>query len=137
MTFNIFSITIFSIILKIVFIVVPIVLLIKSLFGKKNIETKRFLIEDKISSIHVLFVDCSDNKLKEKMSIRINFIKKRINDFEKNKMYFGDIWTVVFIGMFTNRQYNLINGELDKHLFELNQIEALLNQRIKQKIERT
>ncbi|CCP88493.1 hypothetical protein S231_00360 [Candidatus Phytoplasma solani] len=69
---------------------------------------------------------CKDDMLKQAISIRIKTILKRINDFTVNTLVAGEFWSFLLIGTFSNRQYNLINNELEEHLETLAKIQVQL-----------
>ncbi|WP_373403029.1 hypothetical protein [Candidatus Phytoplasma solani] len=64
--------------------------------------------------------------LKQVISIRIKTILERINNFATNTIVSGEFWSFLLIGTFSNRHYNLIDNELEKHLEILAQIQTQL-----------
>ncbi|WP_227807330.1 hypothetical protein [Mulberry dwarf phytoplasma] len=118
---------------------VPIVvgiLVLRSYFKGKKIETKRCFIKWLIKDIKIRLIECDNFKLKEQFSLKIQFIVERIDDFEKQRLMGGEMFLTFVIGAFTNRKYNLIEGELDQYLEELNAIKDELPESTIEKIKK-
>ncbi|CCP88377.1 hypothetical protein [Candidatus Phytoplasma solani] len=101
-------------------------LFVRAYLKTKKVETKRFKIIKTIDDVKIAMLHCKDDMLKQAISIRIKTILKRINDFTVNTLVAGEFWSFLLIGTFSNRQYNLINNELEEHLETLAKIQVQL-----------
>ncbi|MGL9687240.1 MAG: hypothetical protein ACQBVK_00300 [Candidatus Phytoplasma sp. TWB_XP] len=112
------------------------ILALRSYFKGKKIETKRCFIKWLNKDIKIRLTECDNFKLKEQFSLEIQFIVERIDDFEKQRLMGGEMFLTFVIGAFTNRKYNLIEGELDQYLEELNAIKDELPESTIEKIKK-